>query len=382
MPDPTVKHSSRRTRRGDRSLVAGGSARRHSSSGPQAGVLHCAWPGLAGFEPSASLQLALAHNLRFKRGQGLGLGLSGGADSAMLAVHAHLWAISRGIELHFFHVHHGLQAVADQWQADVHALARRLRRPCHSLRVQVRSDRFSADGMESAARDARYQALARMADFVGVRDILLAHHQDDQAETVLLRLLRGAGPTGLGAMAPRLARDGLTYWRPWLEQPRALILQDSERFTNATGWAAVQDPTNVNPDYTRGAVRELLTPALNARWPGWQSVLQRQARLSRETREVLDSVARQDLQTLEPSDDGRSFSLAAWRKLEPARQSLAIRHWLHEQGAGMPTEARLAELTRQLRGLHALGHDRQLQLKHGPWLIRCIRGRVTLDIER
>ncbi len=344
--------------------------------------MHCDWPDLAGFEPSVCLQQALARNLAFKRGQRLGLGLSGGADSAMLAVHAHLWAISRGIELHFFHVHHGLQAMADQWQETVHELARRLHRPCHSLRAQVRPEKLSADGMESAARDARYQALAQMADFVGVQDILLAHHQDDQAETVLLRLLRGAGPTGLGAMAPSLARDGLTYWRPWLEQPRVTILGDSERFTAATGWAAVQDPTNAHPDYTRGALRELLTPALNARWPGWQSVLQRQARLSRETRDVLESVARQDLQALELGDDGRSFSLAAWRRLEPARQSLAIRHWLQGQGAGMPTEARLAELMRQLRGLHALGHDRQLQLKHGPWLIRCVRGRVILDTDR
>jgi len=335
--------------------------------------------GLAGFEPSPALLDALTLHLPFKPGHRLGLGLSGGADSAMLAVHAHLWASRRRIELHFFHVHHGLQAAADQWQARVHDLARRLRRPCHSLRVQVRADRLSADGMESAARDARYRALAELAGFAGVGDILLAHHQDDQAETVLLRLLRGAGPVGLGAMAPSSRRDGIVYWRPWLEQPRARILQASDCFTAACGWQAVQDPTNLNPDYTRGALRELLTPVLDARWPGWQSVLQRQARLSRETRDVLDSVARQDLQSLDLDETGRSFSLASWRLLEPARQALVIRHWLHEQGAGMPTEARLAELMRQLRSVHALGHDRQLKVKHGPWLIRCVRGRVLLE---
>ncbi|HBJ69085.1 MAG TPA: tRNA lysidine(34) synthetase TilS, partial [Alcaligenes faecalis] len=152
----------------------------------------------------------------------------------MLAVHAHLWASRRKVTLHFFHIHHGLQAIADQWQAHVHDLAARLQRPCHSLRVQVQSRRLSADGMESAARDARYQGLAELAHFVGLQHVLLAHHQDDQAETVLMRLLRGTGTTGLGAMAPRMQRDQLQYWRPWLEQPRALILQASDAFAAAT----------------------------------------------------------------------------------------------------------------------------------------------------
>jgi len=334
---------------------------------------------LGGFSPSPPLLEALNHHLSFKSGDCVAVALSGGADSAMLAVHAHLWASRRKVTLHFFHIHHGLQAIADQWQAHVHDLAARLQRPCHSLRVQVQSHRLSADGMESAARDARYQGLAELARFVGLQHVLLAHHQDDQAETVLMRLLRGTGTTGLGAMAPRMQRDQLHYWRPWLEQPRALILQASDAFSAATGWHAVQDPTNINPDYTRGAVRDLLTPVLDARWPGWQSRLQRQAQLSRETQEVLDSVASQDWLTLEPDETGRSFSLVAWRRLEPARQSLVLRYWLQEQGAGLPTQARLAELLKQLRGLHARGHDRNLMWKHGQNLVRCVRGRVQIE---
>ncbi|MEN5252815.1 MAG: tRNA lysidine(34) synthetase TilS [Alcaligenes sp.] len=334
---------------------------------------------LGGFSPSTPLLEALDHHLSFKSGDSVAVALSGGADSAMLAVHAHLWASRRNVTLHFFHIHHGLQAIADQWQAHVHDLAARLQRPCHSLRVQVQSRRLSADGMESAARDARYQGLAELAHFVGLQHVLLAHHQDDQAETVLMRLLRGTGTTGLGAMAPHMQRDDLNYWRPWLEQPRALILQASENFAAATGWHAVQDPTNINPEYTRGAVRDLLTPVLDARWPGWQRRLQRQAQLSRETQDVLDSVARQDWQALEPDEAGRSFSLSAWRQLEPARQSMVIRYWLQAQGAGLPTHARLAELLRQLRGVHAQGHDRNLIWKQGPNLIRCVRGRVQIE---
>ncbi|QTC01896.1 tRNA lysidine(34) synthetase TilS [Alcaligenes sp. SORT26] len=297
----------------------------------------------------------------------------------MLAVHAHLWASRRKVTLHFFHIHHGLQALADQWQWHVHELAARLQRPCHSLRVQVQSRSLSADGMESAARDARYQGLAELAQFAGLQHVLLAHHQDDQAETVLMRLLRGTGITGLGAMAPHMQRDHLDYWRPWLDQPRSRILQASHDFALATGWHAVQDPTNINPDYTRGAVRDLLTPVLDARWPGWQGRLQRQAQLSRETQDVLDSVARQDWLTLQADETGRSFSLSAWRQLEPARQSMVIRYWLQEQGAGLPTQARLAELLRQLRSVHAQGHDRNLIWKHGQNLIRCVRGRVQIE---
>ncbi|MGO3871293.1 MAG: tRNA lysidine(34) synthetase TilS [Alcaligenes sp.] len=297
----------------------------------------------------------------------------------MLAVHAHLWASRRKVTLHFFHIHHGLQALADQWQWHVHDLAARLQRPCHSLRVQVQSRSLSADGMESAARDARYQGLAELAQFAGLQHVLLAHHQDDQAETVLMRLLRGTGITGLGAMAPHMQRDHLNYWRPWLDQPRSRILQASHDFALATGWHAVQDPTNINPDYTRGAVRDLLTPVLDARWPGWQGRLQRQAQLSRETQDVLDSVARQDWLTLQADESGRSFSLSAWRQLEPARQSMVIRYWLQEQGAGLPTQARLAELLRQLRSVHAQGHDRNLIWKHGQNLIRCVRGRVQIE---
>ncbi|MCX5464907.1 tRNA lysidine(34) synthetase TilS [Alcaligenes faecalis subsp. parafaecalis] len=334
---------------------------------------------LGGFSPSPLLLEALDHHLSFKNGDSVAVALSGGADSAMLAVHAHLWASRRKVTLHFFHIHHGLQALADQWQWHVHDLAARLQRPCHSLRVQVQSRSLSADGMESAARDARYQGLAELAQFAGLQHVLLAHHQDDQAETVLMRLLRGTGITGLGAMAPHMQRDHLDYWRPWLDQPRSRILQASHDFALATGWHAVQDPTNINPDYTRGAVRDLLTPVLDARWPGWQGRLQRQAQLSRETQDVLDSVAGQDWLTLQADETGRSFSLSAWRQLEPARQSMVIRYWLQEQGAGLPTQARLAELLRQLRSVHAQGHDRNLIWKHGQNLIRCVRGRVQIE---
>lgn len=307
----------------------------------------------------------------------IAVALSGGADSAMLAVHAAILAHRNQLELHFFHVHHGLQAAAERWLAHVHDLALWLRVPCHSRVVRV--DMSSGSGMESAARDARYHALQELANQTGVQHVLLAHHRNDQAETVLLRLLRGSGPTGLAAMSFSMQRQGTTYLRPWLDIDRAVILDQASLFFDVSGWAPVHDPSNADDKYTRAAVRERLVPALNQRWPGWQGNVVRHARQSAEMRDVLNEVAAQDFAGLDPAADGRSFSLAAWRTLSAARQALVLRYWLSQYGVRMPTDARLQDIMRQLRGLHAMGHDRQMQVRHGSVWIRCVKGRVQLD---
>lgn len=303
--------------------------------------------------------------------------LSGGADSAMLAAHAALVAQQRGIELHCFHVHHGLQRHADAWQTHVHDLCQLLHVACHSVCIEVND--AGRDGIESAARDARYAALAGLAEHAGVDTIMLAHHRNDQAETVLLRLLRGAGPTGLSAMAPESLRQGFRYLRPLLDIDRAHILAQAARFSQLTGWRPVHDPTNSDDAYTRAAVRERLAPHLNERWPGWQSILARHARLSGETALVLDEVASHDFAGLEPDHAKHSFSLAAWRRLSAPRQALVLRYWLAQAGLRMPSDARLHDLMRQMRGLHALGHDRQMRVKHGGHFVCCIRGRVFIE---
>lgn len=320
---------------------------------------------------------ALLGSLRTPTPLRVAIALSGGADSAMLAVHAAL--VQRqlpGLELHCFHIHHGLQDTADAWQAHAHRLAAGLGLACHSLRVVVAAD--SGKGVEGAARDARYAGLKRLADSTGVSHILLAHHRDDQTETVLMRLLRGSGPTGLAAMAPVSERDGLVYLRPWLEIDRSLILSASQAYAGLTGWEAVDDPTNLEDAYTRGAVRQRLRPVLDERWPAWRTILLRHARQARELSELLAEVAADDFSRLDASPDSTGFSLAAWRELGEQRQVLVLRHWLHQHGLRAPTEARMRELCRQLRGLHALGHDRSMRMKHEGHLILCERGRVRL----
>jgi len=332
------------------------------------------WPQFGADELLAAIDASLASQGGV--GRDFGVAVSGGPDSAMLAVHAARAAAKAGLTMHVFHVHHGLQQVADMWRGHVHDLAQLLGVACHSVRIAI--DGASGEGLEAAARAGRYRALADLARQAGVDRILLAHHRDDQAETVLLRLLRGAGPAGLGAMAPKTRREGIVYLRPWLDVSRARIVQLADAFHELSGWKPVYDPTNAQDRYTRSAVRERLAPQLDDRWPGWQAALARHARQSREAAQILNEVAAGDLAGLEPSEDGRSFSLARWRELSASRQALVLRYWLASLGLRMPSDARLNDLMRQMRGLHALGHDRQMQVRHGQALIRCVRGRVLL----
>ncbi|MFA7436807.1 tRNA lysidine(34) synthetase TilS [Castellaniella sp.] len=308
-------------------------------------------------------------------GAPLGIALSAGPDSAMLAVHAAQVAHRQGRALHALHIHHGLQADASAWQQQAHDLASLLQISCHSRRVEVTSD---GRGLEAAARAARYVALSELAAHAGIGHVLLAHHQDDQAETVLLRLLRGAGPEGLAAMAPVAEHYGLQWLRPWLGQPRSRILACVPLFATATHWHPVQDPSNRQIHYARGALRAELAPVLDRHWPAWRTTLGRHASQAQALRRWAAATSAQDLQTLDPDADGRGFSLAAWRALSAERQVAVLRYWLHAQGLRMPTAARLKDWLHQLRTVHALGHDRQVTLPHEGRTLKVLRGRVRI----
>jgi tRNA(Ile)-lysidine synthase len=302
--------------------------------------------------------------------------LSGGADSAALAIAAAKICQATARPLHFFHIHHGLFAQADLWVEQVRELSQLLQTPLEVCRVEVAQD--SGLGVEGAARESRYAALVDMASRHQTQALLLAHHRQDQAETVLLRLLRGAGIQGLAAMQADTERHGLRLLRPFLDIDRAELLAYVAAFTQKTQWLPVQDPSNTDPKYARGAFRSSLIPALQAYWPAWQQTLTRHARQAWEAVEILDEVAASDLANLDPDPVTKSFSLKLWRALTPARQALVLRYWLQQQGVAMPGDRRLADLLRQLRQLHALGHDRDLLWQHGQTELRCRQGRVLL----
>lgn len=308
----------------------------------------------------------------------LAVAVSGGPDSSALAMLAASVARERGLALHVFHVHHGLHAQADEWAHIASCLAERLGLPFVQTRVTV--DTSDGRGIEAAARVARYAALADMARAAGVRHILLGHHQDDQVETVLLRLLRGAGLDGVGGMAAQSRLDGIDYLRPWLTVPRSRIQEYLREYgpALAPGYVAVSDPSNLDTRYARGALRGDVLPAIERTWPGYRSTLERFARLATESAEVLREVAAADLQAVQervpPYDD--CVRVSALLGLSEARQILVLRLWLAEHGLTMPSEARLLELQRQLQ---RAARDRQIVLQHEAVHVRRFRDWLVID---
>ena len=302
--------------------------------------------------------------------------LSAGPDSAALAVKAAEWAARRGLAMRMFHVHHGLHPDAEAWTEQAAGLAARLGLPLDVRRVRV--DPADPAGVEAAAREARYRALAAMAAEAGVHTVLLAHHLDDQAETVLLRLLRGAGPDGMSAMAGETHRDGIRYLRPWLAVPRSRILAFMHAYSARTGFQAVQDPSNLDARYARGILRAEILPAIERHWPGYRTTLDRYARRSAEAAALLRDVARSDLEAVrDPHPSyGSALRLSSLNRLAPARRAMVLRLWPANHGVAAPPEARLREMARQLQDA---AQDRQLLLRHGDRQVRRYRDHVIVD---
>ena len=295
---------------------------------------------------AASLHAALTLALAGARagGERVALALSGGRDSvALLDVAASVCA-SMGVELVALHVHHGLSAHADEWAAFSARAAGARGIAFAQQRVHLQA--APPQGIEAAARDARYAALAALAKAAGARMVLLAHHQDDQAETLLLQLLRGAGPRGLAAMAPMHEANGIIWLRPWLDVPRALI----EAYGRDRALHHVEDDSNVDTRYRRNALRTQVVPALRSLAPGYPGTLARAAAHQAEAATLLHDLARIDAA---PHYDGHSLARAALCELAPERARNVLRWFLHERGLAPPSASRLAALFHQLRNARA-----------------------------
>ena len=165
------------------------------------------------------------------------------------------------------HVHHGLMPEADAWEAQARAV-------CAQLGVPLRVKRLNGapaagDSVEAWARRHRYPALAEMAKAAGASLVLLAHHAEDQAETVLLQALRGGGPAGLAAMPAQWQAHGLSWARPWLHLRKETLAALVRRL----GLPTVQDPSNADPRFTRSRLRAQVWPVLEAAFPHVATVL-------------------------------------------------------------------------------------------------------------
>lgn len=252
------------------------------------------------------------------------IAFSGGLDSTVLLhLLAELSRHHRLPPLAAIHVHHGLQAIAASWPGHCRQMCQILDVPLQVIDVQVQP----GASLEQAARNARYAAFndALQPDEV----LLTAQHRDDQAETLLFRLLRGAGVRGLAAMpAQRVLGKGQLF-RPFLEEPRALL----EGYAHEQGLSWIEDPSNRDSHFSRNYLRHQVLPMLTARWPQATASIARSAAHLAQAQGLLDELALQDLAQADtrcpwPWLDVPSLALAPLEALSAARQRNALRHWL------------------------------------------------------
>jgi tRNA(Ile)-lysidine synthase len=254
---------------------------------------------------------------------------SGGADSTALLAAAAALRVRCRCELRALHVNHHLQPGADAWARAARATALRLGVPCRLLDAPVTVAR--GESPEAAARSVRYAALRgalRPGEW-----LLLAQHQDDQVETLLLQLLRGAGIAGLAAM-PASAGPLL---RPLLEVTRAQLQAYLRR--RGIGWS--EDPSNLDERFDRNYLRQRVLPLLRARWPALGITVSRSARLAAEAQRLL---AAQADAALHSACDGAALSVSVLRRLNEPERRNALRRWLELRGLPMPDQRRLQEI--------------------------------------
>jgi tRNA(Ile)-lysidine synthase len=267
------------------------------------------------------------------KGRHVAVGLSGGADSVALLHVLKALEPRHGFKLRALHVHHGLSSNADAWAKFCRTYCRALGVPLAVRGVKVPRGK---DGPEAAARRARYAAFAKFpADF-----LVLAHHLDDQAETVLMNLLRGAGARGASGMPARSTLGtGTTVLRPLLELSRKKI----QAYASEQRLEWIYDESNADESFTRNFVRRRLGPLLEERFPRWRENLARAARL----------FARSELGA-----------------------DRLLREFLAAQGLRAPSEAKLVEMLKQLT---SEGGGASTLLAHDGARLRRYRGRVLLD---
>jgi tRNA(Ile)-lysidine synthase len=274
--------------------------------------------------------------------------VSGGRDSLCL-LHATMRAArALGLRVLALHVHHGLLPEADGWARDLSARCARWARAGWPLECRiVRLDGAPArgDSVEAWARRERYAALAREAHAAGASLVLLGHHRRDQAETVLLQALRGAGPAGLAAMPAQAARGGLVWARPWLHHTHDAI--DAYAARHRLARAAAVDPSNADPRHDRSRLRRDVMPPLRAAFPQAEAALAAVARQAGEARAVLDEVAAADLAAI---GAGQTLPHADWLMLSIARRANALRAWLGARLAGGVPETLVQRLLAEWHG--------------------------------
>jgi tRNA(Ile)-lysidine synthase len=287
----------------------------------------------------------------FQPGLPAAVAYSGGADStALLLLAARAWPG----RVQAIHIHHGLQAAADDFAAHCAKVCADLGVALRIVHVDARNE--PGESPEDAARKARYVALADAASDIGVKSVLLAQHADDQVETLLLALSRGAGLPGLAAMPARFERHGVQFERPLLAASGAAIRE----WLAGEGIGFIEDPTNADTSFTRNRIRHELLPALEKTFPQFRETFARSARHAAQAQELLAGLAADDLAAA-----GDPPVIEALRRLPRARQANLLRHWLRKAHGADGSAAQLEELLDQLEACSTRGHDIRIKVGTG-----------------
>jgi tRNA(Ile)-lysidine synthase len=303
--------------------------------------------GTAAFERALGEILARVAVSGTGRMPHIGIAFSGGLDSTVLLHLAGQYAQTRDIRLTAFHVHHGLSPNADAWLAHCEQEAARCGVRLISKAVDVSNP--DGRGTEEAARIARYRALGDMCRDSGCGLLLTAHHLDDQAETVLLQLMRGAGLPGLSGMAsfqPRheLLGEGVSLGRPLLRIGRAALEQAGQRH----GLAHITDESNSDVRYRRNALRHAVSPVIESHFPGFAALVARSASHAQTAQTLLQDLAEIDLASCHAQGWTDPLDVPALQAMPPHRADNLLRHWLYRNKVQLPSAARLEEIRSQM----------------------------------
>jgi tRNA(Ile)-lysidine synthase len=298
-------------------------------------------------------------------GANFAVGLSGGLDSVTLLYLLSETAPALQVSLRAVHVDHGLSPNAPRWADFCVRLCEKLQIPLQLESVNVAS--IPGAGLEDAARSVRYDVFARVdADF-----LVLAHHRDDQAETLLLRLLRGAGVRGLAAMLRERPLSGARarLLRPLLETSRAEITA----YARARGLEWVEDESNSDTQRRRNFLRLEAFPLLERQFPAARATIAHAAAHLGEARGLLEEMAREDFERIRR---GEALEAKALLALGEARAKNLLRDWIDRRGLQAPAAVRLTELMRQLLTSR---EDAKVAMAVADWNFRLYRGMLYLE---
>ena len=280
-----------------------------------------------------------------------------------------------------FHIHHGLQQAADEWLLFCEALAKKYKIG-FDFRLLHIDTKSNSGNIEARARTARYEALTELCAYHGIEDLLLAHHQNDQAETVLLQLLRGAGVAGLSSMPESRAlatsteqASSITLWRPLLRLSR----EELEAYAREHKLKWIEDPSNRSSKYRRNAIRKSVLPKLESIQPGASANLARSAELMAQAQQLLDRLAQQDAKKIHnPENNTLSVQpLLALNASDPIAANNLLRYWLKVAGLAMPSHERLQAWWLDLQQARS---DAKLEWLHDECSIRLWRGQLQIGV--